>query len=84
MVYCTLCSTNLQDQVGYKAAGLVLGHVVILVDEVVEHHIEVLEASQQNRRVGVEEAQGQPFEDQVQVGHQRRPVVCQVLDQGFY
>lgn len=59
-------AAHLQDEVGNKGGGLVLSQVVVLPVQHGKQQLEVLQHLHQDRGVGVEEAQGEPLQDQVQ------------------
>lgn len=57
---------HLQDEVGNEGAGFILGQVVVLSAQHGKEQLQVLQDLHQDCGVGVEEAQGEPLQDEVQ------------------
>lgn len=72
-------AAHLQEEVGQEGVGLVLGQVVVLPGQHGEQQLQVLQHLHQDRGVGVEEAQREPLQDQVQTADGGLALALQAL-----
>ena len=70
---------HLKDEIGDEGVGLQLTEVVVLLTEREEEELDELQGLHQHTGVGVEEAQREPLEDEVQAGHHGGHLRFQIL-----
>ena len=68
---------------GDERIGLEVTKTVRLRGQHREHFAQVAEGLKQDRRIGLEEPQGGPLQDQIEVGDERNPVSLDAGGQGL-